>query len=707
MTPVTNPSGDAVQESYPRQRARTRGFQLGRPRSFHITDTRVLFIRSASGNDSAGSLWALELTPGAQEECVVDVRRDLAQQDSEALPDAERARRERMREVTDGITAFSVDGSGTRVVFTVSGTLFLLDLASRLITELPTPGPAVDPRIDAAGARVAFVSGQSLHVVTLDDLGAGARCIAASAHEDETWGLAEFIASEELSRYRGHWWLPGGESLLVERADSANVDRWWISDPANPDRQPHAVRYPSAGTANAVVELWCVDVSGARERITWDAHALPYVATVHVDARMALVELLSRDQRTVSVCRVDLATRTLVELARRTDAAWVDVMPGAPSLDPDGHLLEIIADPITDTYRLARDGVPVSPAGLQVRALLAHDAGTAIIAASPTPDTQALYRVGLAEGSVQPLTHEGVWSSGSASGDTLVIATAGARTAHTTFTVERGALRLPVINHAETPSVRIEPHYEEAGARGLRACILWPSWHVQGSRALPVVLSPYGGPHAQRVMRNAAAFATDQWLADQGFAVIVADGRGTPGRGPAWERAVLDDLATLPVEDQVDALQALGARHADLDLSRVGIRGWSFGGYLAALAVLDRPEVFHAAVAGAPVTDWQLYDTAYTERYLGDPATNGAAYARTSLLERASRLTRPLVLIHGIADDNVFVAHTLQLSSALLAAGRTHAVVPLSGVTHMTPQEVVAENLLMLEVDFFREHLGG
>jgi dipeptidyl-peptidase-4 len=229
---------------------------------------------------------------------------------------------------------------------------------------------------------------------------------------------------------------------------------------------------------------------------------------------------------------------------------------------------------------------------------------------------------------------------------------------------------------------------------------------VRGGGPLPVIVSPYGGPHGQRVVRSAGAYATDQWIADQGFAVVIADGRGTPGRGPAWDRAILGDLASRVLEDQVDALQALAAGQPDLDLSRVGIRGWSFGGYLAALAVLDRPDVFHAAVAGAPVTDWALYDTAYTERYLGHPETSPEAYARTSLIERAGQLTRPLLLIHGLADDNVLAAHTLLLSSALLAAGRSHSVVPLSGVTHMTPQEVVAENLLRLEIDFFRTHLG-
>ena len=221
-----------------------------------------------------------------------------------------------------------------------------------------------------------------------------------------------------------------------------------------------------------------------------------------------------------------------------------------------------------------------------------------------------------------------------------------------------------------------------------------------------MLLDPYGGPHAQRVVANRAAYLSSQWFADQGYAVVVTDGRGTPGRGSEWERSVRHDLAGPVLEDQIDALHAAAERHPDLDLGRVAIRGWSAGGYLAALAVLRRPDVFHAAIAGAPVTEWRLYDTHYTERYLGNPNRNPAPYDRTSLLTDAAKLERPLLMVHGLADDNVVAAHTLQLSSALLAAGRPHQVLPLSGVTHMTPQEVVAEHLLLHQLDFLRRSLG-
>jgi dipeptidyl-peptidase-4 len=232
-----------------------------------------------------------------------------------------------------------------------------------------------------------------------------------------------------------------------------------------------------------------------------------------------------------------------------------------------------------------------------------------------------------------------------------------------------------------------------------------PSWYEPGFR-LPVLMDPYGGPHAQRVLASRGAHLTSQWFAEQGFAVVVVDGRGTPGLGPEFERAVHGDLAAPVLEDQVDALHAVAAEHPDLDLSRVGIRGWSFGGFLAAMAVLRRPEVFHAAVAGAPVTDWALYDTHYTERYLGLPDEDPQAYRRCSLLDDAPTLSRPLLLIHGLADDNVVAAHSLLLSQRLTEAGRPHSVLPLTGVTHMTPREEVAENLLQLQVHFLRRSLA-
>ena len=220
-------------------------------------------------------------------------------------------------------------------------------------------------------------------------------------------------------------------------------------------------------------------------------------------------------------------------------------------------------------------------------------------------------------------------------------------------------------------------------------------------------MSPYGGPAGQLVLRmRTASFCQDQWFAEHGFAVLVVDGRGTPGRGPAWEKTVYGDTLSAPVEDQADALHAVAEEFTDLDLSKVAIRGWSFGGALAAMAVIRRPEVFHAAISGAAPHDQRLYDTHWRERFLGRPDENPAGYDHSSTMTQAADLTRPLLLIHGIADDNVVVAHTLRMSSALLAAGRPHQVLPLSGSTHTPTDENTVSQLLRHQLTFLTDALG-
>jgi dipeptidyl-peptidase-4 len=208
-----------------------------------------------------------------------------------------------------------------------------------------------------------------------------------------------------------------------------------------------------------------------------------------------------------------------------------------------------------------------------------------------------------------------------------------------------------------------------------------------------VVVDVYGGPHHQQATRALGPQLLRQWIADHGFVVVAIDGHGTPGRGRAWSRAIQGSFGKVPLEDQVSGLSALGARLPELDLGRVGIMGWSFGGYLSALAVLKRPDVFRVAIAGAPVVDWRDYDTAYTERYLGQPSENEAGYEESSLLTYAPKLARPLLLIHGTSDDNVYFFHALKLSEALLRANRRFDFLPLPGFTHMVPDPVVREAL--------------
>lgn len=680
--------------SFPRQHARTQRFTLGAPRTFTVAPdgARVYFLRTATATSRANGLWAFD-TATRSETLLVDPNTLLT--DPEDLSPEERARRERTREQAAGIVGYATDGAVRQAVFALSGRLFVVGLATGEVRELPVPGAAIDPRLDPTGRKVGYVADGALHVVELES-GAD-RVVAAPDGPDVTWGLAEFIAAEEMGRFRGYWFSPDGDRVLAARVDNAPVPRWHIADPANPDKPAAEIAYPAAGEANAVVG---VSVFGTdRVDVTWDRDAFPYLAAVSWTSHgKPLLQVQSRDQRRVRVLAVDVETGAVDVVADDADPRWLEIVPGAPRWTPGGELLRVL--PIGDANRLVVGDSPWTPDGFQVRSVLDVAEDGVLVTASTDDPTQTHVFLVTAGGCTRLSTEDGVHSAARAGGVLLLVSSTMDRFGPK-VTVSTGG---EIGTFAETPVLTPEVRLLTVGERELRAALLFPRDHVPGVK-LPVLLDPYGGPHSQRVVSARNAYLTSQWLADQGFAVLVADGRGTPGRGPVWEREIAFDFADATLQDQVDALHAVAAVEPDLDLTRVGIRGWSYGGYLAALAVLRRPDVFHAGIAGAPVTDWRLYDTHYTERYLGHPADEPEVYDANSLIADAPKLERPLMIVHGLADDNVVAAHTLRLSSALLAAGRPHTVLPLSGVTHMTPQEQVAENLLLLQVDFLHRSL--
>jgi len=413
-----------------------------------------------------------------------------------------------------------------------------------------------------------------------------------------------------------------------------------------------------------------------------------------------LCTVQTRDQRVLAILEVDVADGSVREVQRHTDEHWVELAPNSP-LSSDNGLITVVDD--LSARRVAVDGSMRSAAEVNIRQLIGVD-GADILVTATTDGTDSVFARMSNDGSLQYLSAPGDFATASTRGGTHVLHVARSD-ACTSHEVRWGdGTILEIDSFAADPGFPCTPDFHVVGSRSLNVALCLPAGH-DGS-PLPVLLDPYGGPHAQRVLRARNSYATSQWFAEQGFAVVIIDGRGTPGRGPRFEREVWGDLAQPVLDDQIEALHALAEVRPELDTSSVGIRGWSFGGYLAALAVLRRPDAVHVAVAGAPVTDWRLYDTHYTERYLGHPDEHPEHYEQSGLIADAASLTRPLMLIHGLADDNVVAAHTLTLSQALLEAGRAHEVLPLSGVTHMTPQEQVAENLLHLQRDFLRAHLS-
>jgi dipeptidyl-peptidase-4 len=692
--------------SFPRQHARTVGFTLGTPHSFAIAPDSgaVAFLRARSGTDRDTCLWVVDTSSGA-ERLVADPRQLLGGA-AESLSPAERASRERVRQAAAGVVSFATDRAVSLAAFALSGRIFVASLTGDAgpdgVRELHTPGPVIDPRLDPTGTHIAYVADGALRVIRAD--GTADRALAVPEGQNVSYGLAEFVAAEEMYRTRGFWWSPDGRQLLIARVDTTPVRRWHISDPANPDRLPTEVAYPAAGTANAEVSAVITDLDGTTTPVAWDTSDAPYLtAAGWSGGGLPLLQVCSRDQQTMRVLAV-AGDGSVEQVCQDTDPAWVDVVPGTPAWTPGGDLVRVVAR--DGAYRLMIGDEPVTPDGLNVHDVL--DVGEDVLLRATGEDPTQLHLYTAGRGGVTRMSSEPGLHAAVRGGQVIVTTSQSLAWSGRRVRVLRGGEPTrEIASLAETPVIEPEVTFFTAGPDQLRCALLLPRGHRPGSAKLPVLCDPYGGPAAQRVVSASGAYLTSQWLADQGFAVLIADGRGTPGRGPAWDRLIKYDEATPNIEDQVAALEAAAEAHPDLDLTRVGIRGWSHGGYLAALAVLRRPDVFHAAVAGAPVTDKRLYDTFYTERYLGLPDEHPGAYEHNSLIADAAKLERPLMLIHGLVDDNVVVAHTLRLSAALLAAGRPHTVLPLSGVTHMARQEEVAENLLLLQVDFLKNALGA
>jgi dipeptidyl-peptidase-4 len=688
--------------SLPRQLIRTRSFTTGTPSNFTIgpDGRRVLFLRSTGGDQVAGCLWELNLDSG-EEKLLADASVLLGGA-AEQLPPEEQVRRERSRQLGRGIVDYSTDRELRLAAFALSGDVWVVDTASGAARSVTSRRSVVDPRLDPTGQRVAYVSGGALHVVEL--AGGADRVVAAPDGDEVTFGLAEHVAGESMDRHRGYWWAPDGQRLLVSRVDNGPVDIWYITDPTEPAQPPRAVRYPAVGGANADVTLWIFALDGTRKDVSWDRAAFEYVAVAGWDEHGPFTAVQSRDQQEVQTLRIDPEDGQTTVLARQLDDCWVHLVRGLPART-GSQALVTHAD-LGETRHLAVNGETVTPQGLQLIEVLSVDGEKVLFVAAADPTERHLWLYdtehGLRSLSDEPGVYTGTYRAG-----TLVRVKRTPASPHRIITagpIGQPGIEVGGFRHEPVQALRVSTLV--LGERRLRAQLFLPSWHEPGSAKLPVLMDPYGGPASAKVLAAQAPWAfRSQWFAEHGFAVLVIDGSGTPGRGPAWEREIYGDVFSMVLADQVSGLEQAAAQHPDLDLGRVAIRGWSYGGSLAGLAVLRRPDVFHAAVAGAAVTDKRLYDTHWNERYLGHPDRFADRYDACSLLLDAPKLTRPLLIVHGLADDNVFPANSLQLSRALVAAGRPHEMLPLPGVTHMGSNEVIAENLMLHELDFLRRSL--
>jgi len=685
-------AGEDPSIAFFRDLAETRNYTLGRPVSPKPTPdgSAVVFLRGGP-RDPVLRLYELDVAAGTERELITPAQ--ILGNAEEILSPEEKAHRERTRNSLRGFTDFDLSKDGSRLLVALSGKLYVVTRADRKVTALPGED-WINPHLSPDGAFVAAVRGGELHIIDLATL--ASRALTTGSTATLSHGAAEFIAQEEMDRFDGYWWSPDSLSIAYQETDESAVEARYIADPLHPETPPLKHAYPHAGSANARVRLGVIPREGGTTCwLPWDAEKYPYLARVEWREPGAPLTFVVEDRRQQDerVLTADPATGAVHALFDETDPAWVNLVePNIPHWLKGGRQFLWTSERGGFWQLELRDagGAVVrelTPPDLGYRALVGVDeaAGFVYVTGSGDPTEAQLWRFPLSGGAGKALTagrgeHYAVMSD---DGRTVV---------HTfslldgTFGVEvlsaGGAKRAGVSSLAEAP--RVMPGVELTRTRGERsyyAALLHPRDYQPGGK-YPVILSVYGGPQVTYVVAAARAYFIDQWMADQGYVVVRLDGRGTPLRGRDWQRLMRGNFIDLVLHDQVEGLQALGAQHPEMDLARVGVVGWSFGGYFSAMATLRRPDVFRAGVAGAPVVTWENYDTYYTERYIGLPQENPDGYRASSVLTYAGQLSRPLLLIHGLTDDNVYFQHSVQLADALFLAGKPYEFMPLLG-THM------------------------
>ncbi len=698
--------------------AQTRGYHLGTPAHATVTadGTAVLFLRSAP-RDPKQSLYEMDVRTG-------DVRLlaspEAVLKGPESLSPEERVRRERMRVRATGFTSLELSHDGARALVTLSGRLFVVDRTTGKAGELPSgPGAAIDPHFSPDSARVAYVRDDDVFTIAV----AGGREVRVTRGGSEklTHGLAEFVAEEELDRTRGFWWSPDGGRVLYEEADTKDVDVLSIADSFRPDQAPQRIPYPRPGHANATLRFGIVPAGGGPTTwVQWERARFPYVAQASwPEGGPPLLFVLDRLQDVGQLLAVDVATGKTKVLVEERDATWVNVDPSVPCWLRDGSGFLWSFERGGDWQLELRDA-----AGAPVRNLLPPGFGyvsvadvnekarTAVVVGSDDPTQAAAWVVSL-DGAAAPVRlgqGAGVASVRFGRSHDRYVSAETSLTAAPRWLVRSidGTVARDIPATAEAPPTLPAVELTEVGPERVRVAVVRPHGFRAGLR-YPVIDAAYGGPGVTVVQQSALSYVRAQWMADATQAVVVSiDARGTPRRGHDWERALFHKLGSVPLEGHIVALEALGAKYPELDLSRVGVFGWSFGGYFSALAVLARPDVYKVGVAGAPPADWRDYDTAYTERYLGLPDDNPKAYSDASLLGYARKPgpSRPLLIVHGTADDNVWFFNSVKLADALERGGRSFSLMPLAGTTHMLLDPDLSETVWLRTARTLRDVLG-
>jgi len=696
------------------------------PRSLKFSPDggRVTFLRAKDEDRTVLDLWAMDVADGRTYR-LVDA--SALAPEERALSEAEIQYRERSRISQSGIVSYDWDESGEAVLVPLDGDVFYVDVATGEAQRLmETDAFETDFKVSPDGRHVSFIRGRNLWV---HDLQTGeARALTTEGDGAVSWGVAEFVAQEEMQRYTGYWWSPEGDRIAVARIDESPVEivpRFGIgSDGVSVSEQ----RYPRAGTDNALVELWVIDLtSGERVKVDLGEETDIYLARVNWNAAgdRLYAQRQNREQTRLDLLGVDPVSGESEQVLTEAAPTWINLTNDFTALEggdflwtsersgfrhiyrvtPTGEVTQITSGEwvVDEISGVSKDGLTVYFEGwtdtpLERHLYAADMNGSSRAEPVPTTSGEGRWSVNLGDGA---RAYIGTYSDPDTPPQTGLYAINGERIAW----VEDNALDE---DHPYAPhlSSHLTPDYGTITAPDGETELYWSMLkpdHCTAEAPCPAIVQVYGGPHVQTVSRGWTN-PREQLFADQGYVLFKIDNRGSWNRGHAFEAEIHDAVGTVEVEDQLAGLEFLQDQ-AFVDAIRVGLWGWSYGGYMSLMTTLQAPDAFSAAVAGAPVTDWSLYDTHYTERYMDTPKANASGYEHGSAFAHVENYAAPTLIIHGMADDNVTFDHSTRLFLDLQEQNADFEMMTYPGQRHGVRPPELQTHLWTTIFRFFDERL--
>ena len=654
-------------------------------------------------------LWAHDTVTGA-ERMLVDSKRVGT---GAELSEAEKMQRERDRSVTGktGIVGYQWSPDGRTILVPLDGDLYLAGLDGQVRRLTATPGGELNPVVSPRGAYVSFVRDQNLHVQPLS--GGEARAVTTEGGGTVHFGEAEFVAQEEMDRRTGYWWSPDERHIAVQRFDEAPVKTAVRAAIGADGTRTFEQRYPAAGTPNVLVDLFVMRPDGqGRVQVDLGPDRDIYLARVDwtPDGSALLVQRQSRDQRRLDMLRVDPATgkSTVLFTERAGERSWINLSDAYRPMKDGSLIWRSERDGFGHLYRFANGRWrQLTRGGWVVTGLVGVDEAAGRAFFTGTRDDvleQHLYALDL-KGRGEPvrLTERGYTHSAVADGTAgrFIVSRSSPSQPTQVYLADAAGARLSWINenavrggHPYAPylaSHRPSTFGTIKAADG--STLHWEmiAPELEPGKRYPVFFQHYGGPHSQTVTRGWKG-ALPQYLVDRGWIWFQIDNRGSWNRGKAFEDQIGRAMGSVEVADQLAGAEYLKTLPF-VDASKIATYGWSYGGYMTLKMLEANPGVYAAGVAGAPVTDWRLYDTHYTERYMGDPRADAAAYDRAGALADAGKIADPLLVVHGMADDNVFLDNTTAFASAMQRGAKPFEMMLYPGQTHRVGGPGVSEHL--------------